>query len=78
MILILHLILGFITSFLGTITPSMLNMTTVKISLDKSKNEAVKFATGVSIVVLAQVYVAILLVSNLVKTMHFSASRFSF
>lgn len=60
MTLVLHFILGFITSFLGTITPSMLNMTTAKISLDKSKNEAVKFAMGVSIVVLAQVYVAIL------------------
>lgn len=60
MSLSIHFILGFITSFLGTLTPSMLNMTTAKISLDKSKNEAVKFATGVSIVVLAQVYIAIL------------------
>lgn len=60
MTLVLHFILGFITSFLGTLSPSMLNMTTAKISLDKSKNEAVKFATGVSIVVLAQVYIAIL------------------
>lgn len=60
MTLALHFTLGFITSFLGTLTPSMLNMTTAKISLHKSKNEAVKFAAGVSIVVLAQVYIAIL------------------
>ncbi len=58
--LALHFILGFITSFLGTLTPSMLNMTTAKISLNKSKIEALKFAIGVSIVVLAQVYIAIL------------------
>jgi threonine/homoserine/homoserine lactone efflux protein len=56
----LHFILGFITSFLGTLTPSMLNMTTAKISLNKSKIEGLKFAIGASLVVLAQVYIAIL------------------
>jgi len=60
MSLIIHFILGFITSFLGTLTPSMLNMTTAKISLNKSKIEALKFAIGASLVVLAQAYVAIL------------------
>lgn len=56
----LHFFLGFISSFLGTLTPSMLNMTAVKISLQKSKIEAVKFAVGVSVIVLIQAYVAIL------------------
>ncbi|MCF6181461.1 LysE family transporter [Lutibacter sp.] len=56
----IHFLLGFITSFLGTLTPSMLNMTTAKISLTKSKADAIKFAIGVSLVVLIQVYVAIL------------------
>lgn len=60
MILTFHFILGFITSFLGTLTPSMLNMTTAKISLDKSKSEAIKFAIGASLIVLAQAYIAIL------------------
>lgn len=60
MSLSIHFILGFITSFLGTLTPSMLNMTATKISLKKSKPDAVKFAAGVSMVVLAQVYIAIL------------------
>lgn len=60
MSLIIHFILGFITSFLGTLTPSMLNMTTAKISLNKSKIEALKFAVGASLVVLAQAYIAIL------------------
>ena len=53
-------ILGFTTSFLGTIFPSMLNMTAVKTSLDKNNKEAIRFALGVSIVVLAQAYLAIL------------------
>jgi len=65
MSLIIHFILGFITSFLGTLTPSMLNMTTAKISLNKSKIEAIKFAIGASIVVLLQAYVAILLTKYL-------------
>lgn len=60
MSLSIHFILGFITSFLGTLTPSMLNMTATKISLNKSKTDAVKFAVGASIIVLAQVYIAIL------------------
>ncbi len=60
MTFLLHFFLGFVSSFLGTLTPSMLNMTAVKISLDKSRTEAIKFAVGVSIIVLAQAYVAIL------------------
>jgi threonine/homoserine/homoserine lactone efflux protein len=56
----IHFLLGFVTSFLGTLTPSMLNMTTAKISIKKNKLEAIKFALGVSIVVLVQAYIAIL------------------
>ena len=58
--MVLHFILGFITSYLGTLTPSMLNMTAAKISLNKSKKDAIRFAIGVSIVVLLQAYIAIL------------------
>ncbi|WP_456422638.1 LysE family transporter [Lutibacter sp.] len=72
--LTLHFILGFITSFLGTLTPSMLNMTAVKISINKSKSEAVKFAIGVSIVVLFQVYIAILFTKLLRENPYFLKS----
>ncbi|WP_111707105.1 LysE family transporter [Lutibacter citreus] len=58
--ILLHFSLGFLASFLGTIPPSMLNMTAAKISINKSKFEAFKFAIGVSIIVLIQAYVAIL------------------
>jgi threonine/homoserine/homoserine lactone efflux protein len=60
MLLSLHFILGFITSFLGSLTPSMLNMTAVKISLKSGKKSAIKFAIGVSLIVLIQAYVATL------------------
>lgn len=39
--------------------PSMLNMTTVKITFERGKMNAIKFAFGVSIVVLLQAYAAV-------------------
>ena len=58
MSLIVHFLLGFTTSFVGTIPPSMLNMTTAKISIEQTKNEGLKFALGVSLIVLIQAYIA--------------------
>ncbi len=58
-------ILGFTTSFLGTVFPSMLNMTAVKTSIDKSNKEAIRYAMGVSVVVLVQAYLAILFAKHL-------------
>lgn len=55
----LSFILGFTTSFLGTIFPSMLNMSAVKTRIDKSNKEAIRFSFGVSVVVLVQAYIAI-------------------
>lgn len=56
---IVHFFLGFITSFLGTIFPSMLNMTTLKISIRDNSKKAMFFAAGVSLIVIGQAYVAI-------------------
>jgi threonine/homoserine/homoserine lactone efflux protein len=60
MALLLHFFFGFSTSFLGMITPGMLNMTAVRISLEKSRKDALKFTFGVSLVVFAQAYLAVL------------------
>lgn len=57
--IIVHFFLGFITSFLGTIFPSMLNMTTLKISIRDNSKKAMFFAAGVSLIVIGQAYVAI-------------------
>ena len=57
--ILLHFILGFSTSFLGTIFPSMLSMTTVKIGIKETKKKAVAFALGVSTIVIGQAYVAV-------------------
>ena len=59
MALVLHFIFGFSSSFVGMLTPSMLNMTTVKITLERGKMNAIKFAFGVSTVVLIQAYAAV-------------------
>lgn len=67
-------ILGFTTSFLGTIFPSMLNMTAVKTSIDKNNKEAVRYAMGVSIVVLVQAYFAILFAKHLHENAGFASN----
>ena len=59
MMLVSHFLLGFLVSFVGTIPPSMLNMTTVKISLEQNKNEGLKFALGVSIIIIFQSFLAL-------------------
>ena len=50
---------GFTTSFLGMLAPSMLNMTSVKISIERGKINAIKFALGVSVIVFIQAYAAV-------------------
>jgi len=52
---------GFFFSFVGSITPSMLNMTALKISLEKGSNAANKYALGVALLVVPQIYIAVIL-----------------
>ena len=54
-----HLLIGFITSFLGTLFPSMLNMTSVKISIKETQKKAIYFSAGVSVIVIIQAYIAV-------------------
>ena len=61
MSILLHVLFGFLFSFLGSITPSMLNMTALKISLEKNKKESYYYSLGVSLIVCIQAYIAILL-----------------
>ena len=52
---------GFFFSFVGSITPSMLNMTALKISLEDGREAANKYALGVSIITIPQVIIAVIL-----------------
>lgn len=71
MSIVIHFAIGFITSFIGTIPPSMLNMTTTKITLKKTKKEGLRFALGVSIIVFVQAYIAVLFARYLHKNENF-------
>ncbi|MBT5099842.1 MAG: LysE family transporter [Polaribacter sp.] len=59
--LMTHFIIGFLVAFIGSITPSMLNMTALKIRLQKNVKSAHKYVLGVSVVVLLQAYIAVVL-----------------
>lgn len=74
MIIVLHFFLGFFFSFVGSITPSMLNMTALKISLEKNEKEAKLYALGVATVVFIQAYLAILLTKYITENPNFLAS----
>ncbi|WP_024740356.1 hypothetical protein [Tenacibaculum maritimum] len=54
-----HLVLGFVTSYIGYTPPSMLNITASKIYVENNKRVARQFIKGVSFIVLFQVFLAI-------------------
>lgn len=54
-----HIFLGFVMAFLSLIPPGMLNMTAVKTSLQKGKNEGIWFALGAAMVVIPQAFIAL-------------------
>jgi threonine/homoserine/homoserine lactone efflux protein len=58
--LFLAFFLGFSISYLGTVTPSMLNITATKISIEKDKKTGIHFSIGVSFIVLFQAFFALL------------------
>lgn len=67
MIFISLFLLGFFSSFIGSITPSMLNMMALKISLEKGIEAAKKYALGVSLVAIPQVVIAVVLTKYIAK-----------
>lgn len=58
-----HLALGFITSYIGYTPPSMLNITASKIRIENNKRIARQFILGASVIVLLQVIIAISLLA---------------
>ena len=62
-----HVFYGLIMAYFGLISPGMLNMTALKIRLNNSKIESVKFAIGASLVVFFQAGVALFFADYFVK-----------
>lgn len=54
-----HVFFGVIMAYFGLTSPGMLNMTALKIRLDKGKTNSVKFALGASLVVFFQAGIAL-------------------
>ena len=55
----LHFFFGFAIGFVGVIPPGLLNLTAAKISVKQGQRSAVIFASGASMVVIAQVYIGV-------------------
>ncbi len=56
---LIHIALGFVMAFLSLIPPGMLNMTAVKTSIQKGRNEGVWFSLGAALVVIPQAFIAL-------------------
>jgi threonine/homoserine/homoserine lactone efflux protein len=54
-----HFIFGFAIGFIGVIPPGLLNLTAAKISVKQDRRAAIIFASGASLVVIAQVYIGV-------------------
>lgn len=52
---------GFLFSFAGSITPSLLNITALKVSLTNGKKAAYKYAFAVAVIVIPQIIIAVTL-----------------
>ena len=54
-----HIFYGILMAYLGLISPGMLNMTALKISMNTGKYEALKFSIGASLIVFFQAGIAL-------------------
>ena len=61
------LLSGIFTSFFGSSTPSMLNMTALKISLEKGKRQSNNYNLGVSAVIIFQSSLGLLIAEQIEK-----------
>ncbi len=60
MFVILPFFIGLIIAFAGVTPPGLINMTAAKISLQEGKSRAVIFAIGATIIILIQIFIAVL------------------
>ncbi len=56
---ILPLIIGFLSSFLGLLAPSMLNMTAAKTSIERGTKAGIEFAAGAASIIFLQGFIAV-------------------
>lgn len=54
-----HIVLGFSMAFLSLVPPGMLNMTAVRITIEKNRKEGFWFSLGAAMIVIIQAFIAI-------------------
>ncbi|MFP2995722.1 lysine transporter LysE [Spongiivirga sp. MCCC 1A20706] len=55
-----HFLFGFLAGFIGVIPPGLLNMTAAKLCVNQGKAKSLLFSLGASLIVIAQVSIAVL------------------
>lgn len=64
---LLHLIFGFFIAFGVMLSPGMLNMTALKVSLDIGERSGIRFAIGASLIIFIQVGIALMFADYFVQ-----------
>ena len=54
-----HLLFGFLMAFIGVTPPGMLNMTALRVKIEKNKKSAFLFASGAATIVIPQALIAV-------------------
>ncbi len=66
--MVLQFILGFLTSFVAATPPGLLNLTSLKISLEKGRRKSYHFAFGVTFIIFIQTYISLVFINYLHNT----------
>jgi threonine/homoserine/homoserine lactone efflux protein len=64
---ITHLLFGFLMAFIGVSAPGMLNMTSLRVKIEKNSRSAFLFATGAALIVIPQALIALSFAKYFVK-----------
>lgn len=54
-----HILLGIIVTFIGLLAPGMLNMTSLKVALERGEKSGQQFALGASVIIFIQALIAL-------------------
>lgn len=54
-----HVLYGAVIAFLGMVPPGMLNMTALKIRMERGKAQSIKYATGATFIIFCQATIAV-------------------
>ena len=72
--MVLQFFLGFLASFVAATPPGLLNLTSLKISLEKGKEKSYSFAFGVSIIIFIQTYFSLIFTNYIHNTSNIETS----